>query len=304
MSRGQSGRAPQARRLLAALVPVGIFVLALAAMHGLRADLRLHDILAEYRAIDTWRIAAAIGLAGASYLALTVYERLALAYVGVQLPWRRYALTSFISYAIGNNVGIGAVSGAAVRYRLYSSQGIRAGDIGAIVAFCTITFTLGIATLAGVSLVAHAGEAATLLHASTTVSTSLGIALLGVVALYLGACASRRAPPVWRGWRLPLPSAPVALAQVAIACVDLLLASACAYVLLPATAEVSFVAFAGLYMVAVAISVSAPCPAASACSSRSWCCCCRECRPRSCSAPCSLTGSCTTCCRLRSHWCC
>jgi phosphatidylglycerol lysyltransferase len=217
--------------MLTAALPAFIFAVALTALHRMRADLRLHEILGEFRAIDTWQIVAAIALAGASYLALTLYERLALSYVGVRLPWRQYALTSFISYAIGNNVGIGAISGAAVRYRLYSSLGIRGGDIGAIVAFCTVTLALGIATLAGLSLLAHAGEAATLLHASSAISTSIGVVLLGAVLLYLGACSVRRTPLLWRGWRLPLPPA-----------------------------RIAFVAFAGLYMVAVAISIASAVP--------------------------------------------
>lgn len=245
----------QAKRLLAALLPVAIFVAALVALHRLDGELHLRGILAEFGSIEPWRLGLATAFAAASYLTLTGYERSALDYVGARLPWRHYALTSFISYAIGNNLGISAISGAAIRYRLYSTLGLRGGDIAAVVAFCTATFVLGVAALTGASLIAYAGEAASLLHASSVWSTVAGAGLLGLVLLYFAIAASRRAPIEWRGWQLPVPSLRLAGAQLLFASADLLLASACAYVLLPATAEVSFVAFAGLYMVALAVAV-------------------------------------------------
>jgi phosphatidylglycerol lysyltransferase len=253
-------RSGRVRQVLAAFVPVTVFALALVALHRLRGELHLRAVLAEFAAIDPWRIVAAILLAGASYLALTGYERLALGYAGSPMPWRRYALTSFVANAIGYNVGIAAVSGGAVRYRLYAPLGLGAADIAKIVAFCTLTFVLGVAALAGLSFLAHAGAAATLLHASVPVSRMLGAALLGVVLVYLAASALRCEPVEWRGWRIQLPPVGIASAQVLVAGVDLLLACASLYVLLPATAGVSFAVFAGLYMVALAASMASAVP--------------------------------------------
>ena len=248
------------RRLLAAIVPVLIFALALLALHRLGGELRLRDVLVEFKSIAAWRVGAAIALAAGSYLALTGYERLALRYVGTSLPWRRYGLTAFIAYAIGHNLGVPAISGGAVRYRLYSPLGLDAGDIARIVAFCTLSFALGIGTLAGASLLVHAGDAATLLHASAVLSRTTGVLLLAAVAAYVLACARRRAPLRWRGWQLALPSVRLAMSQVMVASVDLLLASACLYVLLPPSAGMSFLGFAGLYMVAIAIGAASAVP--------------------------------------------
>jgi phosphatidylglycerol lysyltransferase len=245
----------QAKRWLTALLPVAVFVLALVALHRSSGELHLRDILAEFRAIEPWRIAAAVVFAGASFLVLTAAERIALTLVRVRLPWRRYALTSFLAYAIGNNLGGSMLPGAAIRYRLYSALGMRAADIASVVAFGTITFALGVVTLTGAALIAHAGEAAPLLHVPRALATGLGIALLGVVAAYVVATARRRKPIGWRGWHIPLPSPRLATMQLALSSMDLLFASACAYVLLPATAGVSFAAFAALFMVALAGSV-------------------------------------------------
>jgi len=248
------------RRLLAAVLPVVIFVLALVALHRLGGQFRLRDVLAEFMTIAPWRVCTAVLLAGASYLALAGYERLALGYVGRAMSWRRYAVTSFIATAVGHNVGLAAVSGGAVRYRLYAPLGLDATEIAKVVAFCTLTSVLGVAALAGASFVVHAGEAATLLHVPVGFAGMLGVALLACVLAYLVVCSLRRKPVTWRGWRVRLPPLRLAVAQVLVASVDLMVACACLYVLLPPSADVPFTVFAGLYMVALATGMASAVP--------------------------------------------
>jgi phosphatidylglycerol lysyltransferase len=243
------------RRYLSALVPFALFCAALVALHRLGGEFHLRDILAEFAAIEHWRILVAIVLAAGSYLVLTGYERLALGYVGRPLPWPKYALTSFVSYAVGHNVGVAALSGGAIRYRIYTPLGFGAAEIARIVAFCTITFALGATTLAGVSLIANAGEASSLLHSTTQLSITLGVLALCAVAGYLLACTFRRAPFEWRGASVQLPTLWTALCQLLLAAADLALASGALFVLLPESANVSYLAFAGLYMVALAASL-------------------------------------------------
>ena len=248
------------RRHLAAILPVAVFAVAIVAMHRLGGEFHLRDVLAEFAAIDAWQVAAAVLLAAGSYFALTGYERLALEYVGKSMPWRQYGLTAFIAYAVGHNVGAAALSGGAVRYRMYSPLGLGASEIARIVAFCTLTFALGVAMLAGVSLITNAGEASSLLHAPAALSVTLGIVMLAGVGGYLAACSLVRAPVSFRGWRVQLPAPGLAFRQVALASVDLMLASSTLYVLLPTSVDVNFLTFEGLYMVALAAGVLSAVP--------------------------------------------
>jgi phosphatidylglycerol lysyltransferase len=243
------------RRYLPALVPIVMFGLAIVALHRLGGEFQLRGILAEFSAIEPWQLLTAIALAAGSYAALVGYERLALSYVARELPLGTAALSSFIANAVGHNVGVATLSGGAIRYRMYSPLGLGAAEIARIVAFCTATFGLGACTLAGLSLIVDAGEASSLLHASEGVSRLLGIVALAAVGGYLAACSLRRTPLEWRGYSITLPSAGIATGQVALAVVDLTLACGTLYVLLPESAGVSFVAFLGLYMVALAVSV-------------------------------------------------
>ena len=155
------------RRYLPSVVPVALFCVAIVALHRLGGEFHLKDILTEFAAIAHWQVLLAVALTAGSYLVLTGYERLALGYVERPLPWAQSALTSFVAFAVGHNVGVAALSGGAIRYRMYTPLGLGAVEIARIVAFCTLTFALGASTLAGVSLMANAGEAASLLHSTT-----------------------------------------------------------------------------------------------------------------------------------------
>ena len=66
------------RRYLPALVPMLMFGLAIVALHRLGGELQLRTILAEFSAIEPWRLLAAVAFAAGSYTALVGYELLAL----------------------------------------------------------------------------------------------------------------------------------------------------------------------------------------------------------------------------------
>lgn len=255
-----TGGVVRPQRFLPALLPVALFVVALVALHRLAGELHPADVVSALSSIETSRIAVAALFALGSYLTLAGCERLALDYVGRSMPWQRYGLTSFVANAVGHNVGVAALSGGAVRYRLYTPLGLGALEIARIAAFGTLTFALGVGTLAGISLSVHAGAAASLLHASAGWSRIGGALLIVAVLLYLFACAFRRGPMTRGPVQLALPGTRIALAQVLLSSIDLLLAAGCLYVLLPPDAGVPFVAFAGLYMVALAVSVASTVP--------------------------------------------
>ena len=87
-----------------------------------------------------------------SYFVLTFYDRLGTIYAGHKVSYGRVAFASFCAYALSHNLGFAAVSGAAVRYRLYSHWGLTPVQIAKTVAFCSLTFGLGGMVLGGTIL--------------------------------------------------------------------------------------------------------------------------------------------------------
>jgi phosphatidylglycerol lysyltransferase len=237
------------------LLGVGLFGLALYWLHHVLAQYRWQDILAHVHAIRASRLAAAIALTGAGYSCLTLYDALGLRFADVRVPYPRLALISFMGYAIGHNVGFNTLSGGAIRYRAYSPLGLTPKQIGTVIAFGTLTFIVGAASLLGISLIFEMRLSGTLLHIHPAVVGLAGCALLGVVGCYLWLAFSRHESLRYRKLVIPVPSGRVALAQIAVASTDLLCAAGVLYVLLPPRAAIGFAEFAGLYLIAISAGI-------------------------------------------------
>ena len=70
-----------------------------------------------------------------AYAALAGYDHLALMHLRRKVPWLYISLVSFTTYALSHNIGASVFSGAVIRYRAYSSQGLLASEVGVLVAF-------------------------------------------------------------------------------------------------------------------------------------------------------------------------
>ena len=202
------------------------------------------------KAIPRRSIAAAAALATGSYLALTLYDWLAVRYAQKPVSYPRTALTSFIAFAFGHNLSLAAFTGAAVRYRLYSAAGLTAVDVAAIVSMCALTTALGVSMLAGAALVT-AVPGADELHLGHAWSKLAGALLLAWVLAYVLWASLGRRPIALGAWAFRPPGAAIAVPQVMVAVVDLSLAAGVLFELLPPAAGVDFVTFAGIYAVAV-----------------------------------------------------
>ncbi len=99
----------------------------------------------------------AIGLTILNYALLTLYDVLALRYVGTKLPYLRVAPISFSAFAIGHNLGVPSLSGGSIRYRAYSMAGLSTVQIATVIGFVSVTFGMGASLLVGISLTNRAG---------------------------------------------------------------------------------------------------------------------------------------------------
>jgi len=75
-------------------------------------------------------------------------------------------LASVCGFAIGNTVGLGVLSGGAVRHRLYTAAGLSPGQIARVILFISVAFGVGLAAIAALGLVLRADEVSSLLGAS------------------------------------------------------------------------------------------------------------------------------------------
>ncbi|WP_336958554.1 bifunctional lysylphosphatidylglycerol flippase/synthetase MprF [Sphingobium aquiterrae] len=244
------------RQQIALVAMLAVAALGLWALRHLLAEVRLKDVRAAFHAIPSIRIVAALGLTVASYLALTLYDVVALRVVGRPLPWRTAALASFCSYTLSHNLGLSLLTGGSARYRIYGAAGLDGGDIARVIASASLSFWGGVIALAAVMMLVHP-VALTIGAVTLPVvwQRLAGIALIALGGLAFALAGKRPRALRLMGWHLALPSRGQAIAQVGVACFDLAAASAALYLLVPGATVALFPAFFLGYALAIIIAL-------------------------------------------------
>jgi len=234
---------------------LAVFGCVAYVLHREIAQLHLRDIFHQLRGIPKTAVGTALVITALSYWALSFYDFLALRYLGKALPYARMVFTSFIAYAFGHNLGLAAFTGAAIRMRLYASAGLTAIDVVTVQGFCSLTSAIGLATLGGLSLLLEPEQLRFALHLPAWWARAIGVALLSMVAAYAISSIFIRKSLEFRGWQLRIPRPGISFPQIALGLVDLGIASAVLWVLLPQEAHVTFLAFLGAYAAAVTAGI-------------------------------------------------
>jgi phosphatidylglycerol lysyltransferase len=240
--------------LLAALTLV-VFVAAVIVLRHTLAKLSLERVLDSLAAVPLHRELAALLFAAGSYGTLTFYDYLALRGVRQPRPWRKVAPVSFVAFAIGHSVGLSSISGGSIRLRGYSRLGLSTLEIAGVMALVAGTFALGVGTLLAASLLFGAHDAARVLPLSVWQVRALGAGLAALIAGYTLLTALRREPFCVRVRLIHLPPLRITLGQIVVGCIDLCLAAASLYILLPEGVRLSYVGFVGLYVLAIQAGV-------------------------------------------------
>jgi len=195
-----------------------------------------------------------------SYAGLTLYDWLGTIYAGRRVAYGRVAFASFCAYALSHNLGFAAVSGAAVRYRLYAHWELTPGQIARVVAFCSLTFGLGGMVLGGAILFVEPRAVPFFgAHLPLAVLYASGALLWGIVVGYV--TLARWVGTIRPfGHEIELPGFHMALAQVALATADVALTATIFWVLVPHAPGLNWLIFLGVYVTAYTAGLAANVP--------------------------------------------
>lgn len=246
--------------MLAPLLGLALFTLALWVLHRELQTYHLREVFREFGRIPTRQLAAALLLTLASYGIMTGYDVLALRFIGHPLTYGKIALASFVGYAFSNNIGLSMLAGASVRYRLYTAWGLSGLEITKIVFFCTFTLWLGFFLLSGLVFTLGAPALPQGIHLPFLSARPLGVLFLALVGSYLAANFVWKRPLKLGSWELRFPSIRILGLQLLIACADWILAGGVLYTLLPKTPGLSFPVSLAMYMVAQLVGLLSQVP--------------------------------------------
>lgn len=244
-------------RLRPWLVGILSLVLAVAVLHALRtvlAEVSYADIVNEVAAMPTPRLVWAFLATALSFLALSGYDASGLRYVGARVKRSAVVLISFIAYALGNTIGLGVLTGGAVRMRLYTAAGVEPGKIVSLIAFNATAFGLGMTAFGAAGLLWGAHEVADVARLPAWLLRLIAAGALAGIAAFVVLCVFRRSIRVFGRWELRLPPAKLAMTQLAISALDLAASAAVLWVLLP-EGVIGLPTFAAFYTIGVALGV-------------------------------------------------
>ncbi len=250
----------KALRSLPALLGALLFCGAIYVVQKEFRHLKIADIKTAMDAIPYRSLGISGVFAILAYGVLTFYDRLGTIYAGNVVSYKRVAFASFCAYALSHNLGFAAVSGAAVRYRLYTHWGLTPLQIGKVIAFCSLTFALGAGVLGGVVLFTEP-EALPFFGNSVPVWILyiVGAAMWLTVLAYVVASKFLGTFRMF-GHEVQLPQWRMALMQVALATVDVAVTAAIMHALLPAAPGLTYLRFLGVYLASYTAGLAANVP--------------------------------------------
>ena len=247
-------------RYLKFAIAIMLVGLAGALLYRTLSGYTLEQIVNSVTAIPGQNIGLALLFAGASYFCLTLFDWLALRYVGKKLPYAQVALASFCSLSLGHNIGFAALSSGAIRYRFYSRWGVSAGNVAKIILFCGTTVGLGLITLGGLALLLRPDLATQILVLPQSSIIGLGIACIMIAPGYIALSAFVRTTIRFGDWHIRMPAVHLAVLQVLIGPINFAFVAACLHQVLSGLAEFSYFAIAAVYVIANGAAISSHVP--------------------------------------------
>ncbi|MFV0383365.1 bifunctional lysylphosphatidylglycerol flippase/synthetase MprF [Paracoccus sp. (in: a-proteobacteria)] len=249
LSRQRGLTARHLRGLLPYMLALLLFGLGISALFRLLSPVDIHAVVAQIHTTPWRLIGIALLSTFAGYLCLAGYDWSALRHIGKPLPGPVTLTGGFLAYAFGNTVGLSAVSGGAVRWRVYSGLGLDGYDIAAVSSFTAISFGTA-ATLVGlVALAVHPAALASVLPLAPP-----GVRLLSILAILVITLPLIMASVTQRKLRLGrftvnAPTPGILLVQLLISLGDIGFSALTLYVLLP-VGEPGFLAFLAIFAAA------------------------------------------------------
>lgn len=224
-------------------------------------SISLDDVLDSLYAIRAhhWLLSAAAALL--AYSSLAGYDRIALLHLRRKISWLFIALCSFTTYALSHNIGASVVSGAVVRYRAYSSQGMPGSEIAVLIAFCSFTFILGVIITSSIVLLLEPHILMRFNEELTpTISVIIALVMLAFVLLYVFGSWLQLRPLQIGKFRLEYPRLPVVTQQLIVAPLELIGAAGIIYFALPEAGNPGFLIILGIFLVSFSAALISHAP--------------------------------------------
>ncbi len=236
------------KRLVSPAFALGVCVLLLLAVQHMSRGLNYHSVCRQLFAIAPGNWLAALGATALSYVALVARDAIGLRHVGAKVPRALLWIGATAASALGNVAGFGALTGGAVRCRVYGAAGVTPSHVGRLTVFTSVSLAWALLLVSAFGALWDTASLAAMTHLSPEILRSGSAVLLGASMLAIGCCGpqTKTIGARWQRFALDLPARADLIGQIAFGIVDIAGAGAALWFFLP-HASVSFISFLAVY---------------------------------------------------------
>jgi phosphatidylglycerol lysyltransferase len=249
------------KRLVSPAFALGICVLLLLALQHISRDINYHSICRQLFNFDSGSWIAALGVTALSYAALVARDAIGLRHVDAKVPRTLLLIGATAASALGNVAGFGALTGGAVRCRVYGAAGVTPSQVGRLTVFTSVSLAFALVLVSATGALWDAPPLAAMLRVSPDILRSGSALLLVASALIIGCCGARTKTirTRWQRFTIDVPARADWLAQLAFGVVDIATAGAALWCFIP-HANVSFVTFLAVYSASLLLGIAGHTP--------------------------------------------
>ncbi len=170
------------KRLATRALTVLVCALLLIVFQHLSRAVDYKSVIHALRMMTPAAWAAALFATGLSFAALVERDFIGLRHIGVTMPRSLLWVGATVGSALGNVTGFGALTGGAVRCRVYGAADVTPAQVGRLSIFTGATLALSLAFMAAFGMLFSADTLSGMMHLSPALLEAVGAALLAVFA--------------------------------------------------------------------------------------------------------------------------
>ncbi|WP_321895160.1 bifunctional lysylphosphatidylglycerol flippase/synthetase MprF [Paraburkholderia heleia] len=245
------------QRFIAPVFALGICALLLVVFQHLSRTVDYHSVIRQLWTLTPAQWVGALAATAVSFVALVGRDAVGLRYLGARVSRGALWAGAIAGSALGNVTGFGALTGGAVRCRVYGSAGVTAAQIGRMTVFTSVTLALALVLMTALGMVGAAGTLSGLLPLAPDELRLIGGTVLGCGAVMVILCpaSAREIEPFGRAWlRFSVPARRDLVAQLLLAALDVVGAGLALWSVMP-HALLGFTDFLTVYCAAMLLGL-------------------------------------------------
>ncbi len=252
-TKAMKGAATCVRRIAMPSLALGACAAVLFAAQSLSHSFDYHAVIKTLRRLPPEVVTRSLVATLVSYFALVGRDAAALRALDIKVPRPLLWIGATAGSALGNAIGFGALTGGAVRLRVFGAAGVGAAQIARLTALTSTTFALALLIFGCLGLAVAPDSIANMIHVATAPLRAGGIAGLVAITALLVWCLSERRSRALSRLNLSITLQEV-FAQFVLVAIDVAGAGLSLYVLLPSV-HIDAVTFLAIYTIALLLGV-------------------------------------------------